>query len=67
MGYSIDRWVSLGKYALFILVLFIGICFLSSKLSNYYSEELKRKEKLDSIRENMSNKREVNFLHKNVA
>ena len=67
MGYSIDRWVSLGEYGLLVLTLFIGACFLSSKLSNYYSEELDKKEKLDSIRENMTKKRKVDFLHKNVA
>jgi predicted RND superfamily exporter protein len=48
--YSINQWISVGLYMIFIVALFTGIAFLSIMATNYISKEEHKRNKLKYMR-----------------
>ena len=46
MGYSIQQWIDVILYSIFLIMLFAGICLISVKLSNYHMQEQKKRKRL---------------------
>jgi len=49
LGYLTSQWVELIQYSLFILVLFIGIGFVSVKLDNIFFKDYKYNNKINKV------------------
>jgi hypothetical protein len=52
LGYNLTNWLNLGLYGVFITVLFIVICVLSSRASDYMIKENIKRFKLKKIKYN---------------
>ena len=50
IGGSIQQWIQVIIYSIFVLVLFTAIGLVSVKISNYYMQEQDKKKKLNQLK-----------------
>lgn len=49
IGGTVSQWVELIQYGLFMLVLFIGVCFTSIKLNNIFFGGVENNNKINKV------------------